>query len=292
MTDNVTYPTMLENNDETLQVPAWAKFAKTVLARETDAVTVTSKVVDTRYKFGNTCSKCPCKGNPRYLAILRGDIPEPPGITLSPVSRIKRGFPKRCPECQSTARRWTHAAKVFVRMDEIRINEGFDHLRFVTLTRANWNLLVPMNDLSKKNQFREELKQKSIRSFRNWRHRNKWWQSRNALGQYWPECTESPVWNGVEFVGIKLHFHVHCIFVSKYLDNRPNMNQWKHYQGDSTFYKEWGGIVDVRSVKDYKNKYQVKGETRYGCGRKACMRYLSKYISKAKGWQSGKIGKW
>jgi hypothetical protein len=209
----------------------------------------------------------------------------------------------RCAMHESQKKKWQRARDIFVTLDELRMNEEFEHLRFTTLTRKKWNRLVPMDQLHLLEEIQEEHKKSCARTFRNFRNRNAWWQSRRALGQYWPECKHNAEWNGVEFVGIRLHFHVHCILVSEFLDNRPirdccdrPCNCPKKFQGavtgDSKFHKEWGGIVDVRSVKDWKVKYDVKGETREGCGRKACMRYLIKYITKADNWKSVKIGKW
>lgn len=206
---------------------------------------------------------------------------------------------KRCAFHRAAIKRWQHAKKVFVRLDEVRMNEGQEHLRFVTLTRAQWNIVIDVQD--DLNQTKEDHKQKCIRQFRNWRNRSEWWKSKNALGQWWPECVVSPVLNQIgALTGVRLHFHLHCVVVSEYLDNRPGEIQFGSnsdgeeisFQEDSEFCREWGGIVDVRAVKDYQVKYQHKGETKRGCGRKACMKYLSKYISKAEGWRSGKIGKW
>ena len=305
MSDNMSYPVLLEKLSETEQLPAWAQIAKShLMSTETVAGTVSSKVEEIRrWGFFNIkCCEC--------AYIKDGEM-----TMLSPdASWHKQRLPlledgyveyprKRCARHRGQLKRWQNAKRVFVRLDELRMNEDLEHLRFVTLTRSEWNILVPMAELHNIIHIQEKHKQKCTRSFRNWRDRNDWWQATGALGQFWPECKHNAEWNGVEFVGIRLHFHVHCIIVSKYLDNRPvrdccerACNCPKDMQGEvinnSRFFKEWKGIVDVRSVKDYKNPYNVKGETRYGCGRKACMRYLSKYITKAEHWRSVKIGKW
>ena len=212
---------------------------------------------------------------------------------LSWGSMMARAFPKRCRSCKAQSTKYTRAGKVFVRLDEIRMNaEGSakDCLRFTTFTHKKWNRWVPHGCDLLENQ--NILKSQSLKQARNWRHRNKWWQTREAIGQYWPECTikgEGKIVGGKLQLGYRLHFHIHCILVSKYLDNKPMK---KPIEMDSKFFREWGGIMDVRSVDNHNVPYQHKGETRYGCGRKAVLRYLTKYITKAKGWKSGKIGRW
>lgn len=207
---------------------------------------------------------------------------------------------KRCAKHRRAIKRWQHAKKVFIRLDELRMNEGLEHLRFVTLTKKEWNQTYGTEEFDA-DKMKNHLKKRALRAFRNWRHRNQWWQSKNANGQYWPECVVTPVLNQIgSLEAVRLHFHLHCVIVSEYLDNRPG-ETWietdqdgnEHiHNGDSEFFQEWGGIVDVRSVKNWQVKYTHKGEERRGCGRKACMKYLTKYISKADNWRSGKIGTW
>lgn len=266
-------------------LPAWAKVANDRISSETVAGTVSRK----GSRWGWTCDEC-------------GWIWYPPEDTLEHTicgdsnvydkdELIADGwmkFPnKRCKTCRSSMKRWQTARRVFVELDLLRMNEEIKYLRFVTLTKREWNMITTEPEVDKK-----KLKTKATRQFRNWRDRNEWWKSRNAMGQFWPECVETPQKDG----SIKLHFHFHMVLVSEYLDNK--VKTWNHQgaqysiDGMSKFQREWGGIVDVRAVKDYQVKYQVKGEIRKGCGRKACMKYLSKYISKAKGWRSQPIGKW
>lgn len=224
---------------------------------------------------------------------------KPNNSFLSDSSIAQRAFPKRCPPCRSRHKRWSNALKVFVKLDELRLNEEIEYLRFVTKTRKEWVTWIPHEeDLE---LARNELKKKCNRQARNWRDRNTWWKSREVLGQFWPECKVTGVGkiiDGSLVMGYQLQFHQHMILVSKWLDNKPKtagdgVLGKKVVIDDSKFYKEWGGIVDVRAVKDYKNNwYIVKGEPRRGCGKKACVNYLSKYITKARGWKSQKIGKW
>ena len=206
-----------------LQMPVWAIAAQSVLdTPETVTGTVSSKGEEYR-RWGFFNPKC-C----RCAYIKKGHI-----TLLSPqatwhhdrMTLLEDGYKehpsKRCSKHRSQLGKWQHAKSVFVHLDELRMNAEMQHLRFVTKTRKEWNILVPMDQLAELTSIQEKHKQKCIRSWRNWRDRNKWWSTREALGQYWPECKHNAEWNGVEFVGIRLHFHVHCVIVSEYLDNRP-----------------------------------------------------------------------
>lgn len=275
------------NNELTILVePMWIKSANHYLELNPGPIagTVSSKGSS---RWGWTCIECnwvwyPPEDTQEY------PIHDPYGEFYPVEELIANGwkkFPnKRCKSCRSAMKRWQTARKVFIELDELRLNEGIDYLRFVTFTRRSWNCLVSEASVeSEKNK----LKKRAIAKFRKWRQRNAWWISRNANGQYWAECVETLEENGM----MRLHFHVHCVLVCEYLDNRPR----KHgdaVTGDSKCYTEWGRVMDVRAIKDHQVPYQVAGKTRKGCGRKACMRYLSKYISKAKGWRSQPIGKW
>lgn len=294
MADNTSYPTLLENpknnyhmdlieySDE--NVPAWAK------SHESLAGTVSSKEKNYSNRirgFGFICSNCKQKGWKRMQKKIRENEESQ---FLSWGSMMARAFPVRCKKCKSASSKYTRANAVFVRLDELRANAEVDCLRFTTFTHKKWNRWVPHGCDLLENQ--NILKSQSLKQARNWRHRNAWWQTREAVGQYWPECTikgEGKIIDGKLHLGYRLHFHIHCILVSKYLDNKV-IEEPVHM--DSKFFREWGGIVDVRSVENYNVPYNHKGETRYGCGRKACLRYLTKYITKAKGWKSGKIGIW
>ena len=288
------------------QIPVWAIVAQEHLQFPTETVTGTVSSKEEEYRrwgfFNPKC--CRCAYIKEGMMTLLSPQTEWHHDRMTLLEEGYKEYPsKRCSKHRSQLRKWQNAKRVFVALDEQRMNMGLNHLRFITLTKESWNLLVPMDQLHLLKEIQEKHKQKCTRSFRNFRDRNDWWNSKEPIGQYWPECKHNAEWNGVEFVGIRLHFHVHCIIVSKVLCNRPIRNCCerachcpKDMQGevidDSRFFKEWGGIVDVRSVKDYQVKYQHKGETRKGCGRKACMRYLTKYITKADNWKSVKIGKW
>jgi len=285
------------------QIPPWAKVAAAHLGMdETDGGTVSSKG---ERKFRNVCYKCKTHGHKWMQDIELGRRKN--DSFLSDSSIAQRAFPKRCAKCKSRHNRWSNAMNKFVKLDELRLNEEIEHLRFVTKTRKEWVTWHPHHDEFNLREHMDELKTRCNRQARNWRHRKEWWKSKNALGQFWPECKVTGVGyihQGKLIMGYQLQFHQHMILVSKFLDNRPIRDCCnkpcrcpKKYQGavidDSRFYKEWGGIVDVRAVKDWKNNYyMVKGKYRRGCGKKACVSYLSKYITKARGWSSQKIGEW
>lgn len=243
--------------------------------------------------FGNTCPKCSWKGCGIARAHVLGHMEESPMTSWATLE--KAAFPRRCKHCRSRAKKWTNALKTFVRLDLLRQERDLNYLRFVTWTHPKWTTIV---NVDRFHQERELLKKKAYKQFRNWRSRNKWWISREAIGQAYPECVVTPIWSGFGFDQVQLHFHIHTVLVSEYLDNRPvAVAKWKEDGEeidleDSRFQEEWGGIVDVRAVKDYQVKYVVKGEERRGCGKRACMRYLIDYINKQKNWQSSKIGEW
>lgn len=274
----------------TSYVPPW------IQAIETLGGTVSSKVVEKPRKFKYICYDCKTHGHKWMQDIVLRDAPNT--SFLSDSSIAQRAFPKRCNKCRSRQKKYTNAVNKFVILDELRMNEEIDHLRFVTKTRGDWVQWIPW--FSDFHGHREELKKKCNRQARNWRHRNEWWISREALGQYWPECKVTGVGkiiDGKLVMGYQMQFHQHMILVSKYLDNKPKtvgdgILGKPVVIGNSKFYDEWDGIVDVRAVKDFQNKYQHKGETRRGCGKRACVSYLTKYITKARGWASRKIGEW
>lgn len=268
-------------------MPSWAKVAHE--HNESFAGPVSSKG-KIKHGFGFVCDNCTQKGVPLYLKILKQEVPD---TTFASVpTMIDRCLPKRCPKCKSQKARWVRAKKVFIRLDELRMNEDVNWLTFVTWTHPKWNEWIPAGLLDL-DPIKKEIKSKALKQFRNWRTRNKWWNTRNAMGQGYPEMTikgEGRIINGSLVMGYRLHFHVHSILVTKWLDNKVVKQPIGN--GDSKFYREWGGIIDVRRVKDWKVPYQVNGETRYGCGRKAIMRYLTKYMTKSHGYNSFKIGKW
>lgn len=276
----------------TSYVPPW------IQALETVGGTVSSKVVDKPRKFKYVCYDCKTHGHKWMQDIVLRDAPNT--SFLSDSSIAQRAFPKRCRKCRSRQKKYTNAVNKFVILDELRMNEEIDYLRFVTKTKKEWVQWIPWISQENFEGHREEQKRRCNRQARNWRHRNEWWISKNALGQYWPECKVTGVGkiiDGKLVMGYQMQFHQHMVVVSEYLDNKPKTMgdgvQGKPVVVDhSPFHKAWGGIVDVRAVKDFQVKYQHKGETRRGCGKKACVNYLTKYISKARGWASQKIGKW
>ena len=267
-------------------------------SNKTPTGSVTSKV---EKSYGFSCENCewiwlPPADKPHLLAYTECEFYKRENLLEDGYERY---MAQRCKKHAAQAKRYSRAVKTFVQLDEIRMNEELDVLRFVTLTHPKWTVTIPFEQCGDIASIMDAHKTKCLKHWRNWRYQNKWWISRNALGRYWPECVQTVVWNGWSPAGMQLHFHTHSIIVSKYLDNKPKLDYGVKvpdgeavFQEDSRFHKEWGGIVDVRSVKDYQREYVVRGETRKGCGRKACVNYLTKYITKANHWKSCKIGKW
>ncbi len=278
------------------QTPSWAIVAQQALdiSNKTPTGSVTSKV---EKSYGFSCQNCTWV----YIKENTHSLYEDVGHVRQDLLKegYKRYIAKRCKKHAAQAKRYSRAVKTFVQLDEIRMNEEIEVLRFLTLTHPKWTVIIPFEQCGDIAAIMDAHKTKCLKHWRNWRYQNKWWISRNALGRYWPECVQTVIWSGWDCVGMQLHFHTHSIIVSKYLDNKAKVDYGVKvpsgeavFQEDSRFHKEWGGIIDVRSVKDYQHEYVVKGETRKGCGRKACVNYLTKYITKANHWKSCKIGKW
>ncbi len=204
--------------------------------------------------------------------------------------------PKRCRKHMNQQRRWSRGSKVFSRLEEIRMNEEGEankNLKFLTITREEWNTWHEHMSNEKLVALKKEIKKKGLKKFSNFRKRNNYWQSRNAMGQGYPECNvsgEGKIINGSLVMGYRLHFHIHMILVSKFIDNKVIKKPVGN--GNSKWFREWGGISWIKEVKDNQVKRQEKGETKYGCSRRSVMRYLTKYMTKAEGYNSFKIGKW
>lgn len=283
-------------------MPPWAKYAQELT--ESFAGTVSSKEESwekPRYGWSiETCLNCnfiwrhPSKNQVWHKDILLGGENKMKDIHELESLGYRRYIQKRCKKHRREQSRWSRGSKVFARLEEIRMNEEGEankNLKFLTLTRKEWNTW--QEHVDNLDQIKKDIKKKGLRKFRNFRTRNKYWLSRNAMGQGYPEMSvkaEGKIIDGKLVMGYRLHFHIHCILVSKKIDNVPIPQPIG--LGDSKIYREWGGIVDIRAVKDNQVKRQEKGETKYGCSRKSVMRYLTKYMTKSKGYSSFKIGKW
>ncbi len=242
--------------------------------RETVGGTVSRKG-----KFGFTCESCswvPAKGG------LEDWVKTRTGRYLG------LHFPERCPRCKSRMKRWTCAARNYDQLEILRTLEGRHCLRFLTFTREEWNITIPLEDSPWKKA--EEIKKKATRQFKNWRFRNKYWISREAKGQCYFECTMKPVWNGWGFDEIQLHFHIHMVVCSKRIENKDiqiDHNTLEPIPMSTTIQREWGGIVDVRKCRTWKHKDgEIKTSKRF------VMNYLVDYINKSAHWQSTKFGDW
>lgn len=212
-------------------------------------------------------------------------------------------FPHRCKKCASRMKRWTTAARNYDRLELLRILEGRNCLRFVTMTREEWNVKVPVvgipiHGLNPHRLSRpptlwdeaEKLKKLATRQFRNWRNRNKYWISREAKGQAYYECTMKPVWKGWGWDEVQLHFHIHSVICSKRIENQDiqvDLDTLEPIPMSTTIQREWGGIVDVRKCRTWKHK---DGEMK--TSKRFVMNYLVDYINKSPHWQSSKFGDW
>ncbi len=89
--------------------------------------------VSRKGKFGFTCESCswvPMKGDP---------VDWVQGMK----SYTGLHFPDRCKKCRSRMKRWTCAARNYDKLELLRQLEGRHCLRFVTLTKEEWNIKVP-----------------------------------------------------------------------------------------------------------------------------------------------------
>lgn len=155
--------------------------------------------VSRKGKFGFTCESCgwvPKKGDQSDWVTTKefvGDVKS---------KMFAAHWPERCKKCKSRMKRWTCAARKYDQLEILRTLEGRHCLRFLTLTREEWNIKVPSffeykrdnennecnhNTSNKTSSYlwdeAEKLKKMATRQFRNWRSRNKYWISREAKGQ-------------------------------------------------------------------------------------------------------------
>ncbi len=263
--------------------------------------------VSRKGKFGFTCESCdhiPTKG------LIEDWVPAMYGRYLG------MHLPQRCKRCKARMKRYTCAARNYDRLELLRILRGRHNLKFVTWTRPEWNVIIPIDcrdnkqnssstlerSLDDKNNRRtdkspsyfwaeaEKLKKMATRQFRNWRNRNKYWKSREAAGQCYYEVTMKPVWKGWGWDEVQLHFHIHSVICSKRIENQDiqvDLDTLEQIPMSTTIQREWGGIVDVRKCRTWKHK---DGKTK--TSKRFVIRYLVDYITKSPHWQSTKFGDW
>ncbi len=255
--------------------------------------------VSRKGKFGFTCESClwvPAKG---------GIADWVPGMFGS---YHGLHFPERCRRCKARMKRYTCAARNYDRLELLRILRGRHNLKFVTWTRPEWNVKVPVSTATegKDSLFNqpgrprdysptiwgeaEKLKKMATKQFRNWRFRNKYWKSREATGQCYYEVTMKPVWKGWGWDEVQLHFHIHSVICSKRIENQDiqvDLDTLEQIPMSTTIQREWGGIVDVRKCRTWKHKDgEIKTSKRF------VINYLVDYITKSPHWQSTKFGDW
>ncbi len=258
--------------------------------------------VSRKGKFGfakeNCCPWVPKKGGkPDYIKIRKWNPSRNKHGYVKTHTSIGLHFPRRCSKCASRMKRWTTAARNYDRLEILRVLEGRHCLRFLTLTRQEWNVKVDLHEIGVPNCSKpplwveaERIKKSAVQQFKNWRYRNKYWKSREAKGQAYYEVTMKPVWNGWGFDEVQLHFHIHMVVCSKRIENQDiqfDIDTLEEIPMSTTIQREWGGIVDVRKCRTWKHKDgEIKTSKRF------VMNYLVDYINKSPHWQSTKFGDW
>lgn len=331
-TINIMCPTQLRNksggrmHSERMSYPKWAKTAATVLSDkqlefrqeledgpltpahakpvleiekmgETVGGTVSRK--DRTGKWGFTCEQC------SWVPKNKEQPPDWIPMIWKPHDNEKQRYmpahwPDRCRKCRSRMKRWTCAARNYDQLEILRVMEGRHCLRFTTFTHDMWNYNVP--DSTNLWAEAEVLKQAAVKKHKQWRFRNKYWQSREAKGQCYHEITMKPVMGWMqtgkdkfEFFGygfdeIQLHFHIHMVICSKRIENKDIQIDWNTLEPipmSTTIQREWGGIVDVKKCRTWEHKDgEIKTSKRW------VMNYLVDYINKSAHWQSTKFGDW
>lgn len=195
---------------------------------------------------------------------------------------------RRCNKCRGKAKRWTRATKTYWKLDLLRQEEGRENLKFITFSHEEWNVMIPASMSWVAKDVANQIKVKGMRKFKNWRFRNKYWLSREAKGQLYPEWTLKPVWNGWGFDEVQIHFHIHGVVVSKKIENsdiQVDMKTLRKIPMSTTIQREWGGIVDVRKCKTWNHSDGTKRTSK-----RFVMGYLVNYINKLEGWNSVKFG--
>ncbi len=194
----------------------------------------------------------------------------------------------RCTRCRKKSGKWTRGTKAYWKLDLLRQEEGRPNLKMVTFSHEDWNVKIPAEMAWVSQSVADQLKTKGLKKFRNWRTRNKYWLSREAKGQGYPEWTLKPVWNGWGFDEVQIHFHIHAVVCSKKIENQDiqvDLSTLKNIPMSTTIQRNWGGIVDVRECKTWQHSDGTKRTSK-----KFVMGYLVNYINKLEGWRSFKFG--
>ncbi len=276
----------LQENEDGPLTPAHAKPVLEVEKMgETVGGTVSRK--DRTGKWGFTCDQC------SWVPKNKEQPPDWIPLIWKPHDNEKQRYmpahwPERCRKCKSRMKRWTKAAEKYDQLEILRVIEGRHCLRFVTFTKEEWNIKIPEQPMNW--ELAEEIKKKAVRQFKNWRFRNKYWNTRDAKGQAYYEITFKPVWNGWGFDEVQLHFHIHMVVCSKRIENKDiqiNLDTLEPIPMSTTIQREWGGIVDVRKCRTWEHKDgEVKTSKRF------VMNYLVDYINKSAHWKSEPFGDW
>ncbi len=113
--------------------------ASLIVEKSEDGGETVGGTVSRKGKFGFVCEKChfvPKKSSkPDWVSWK---------INHRQYKCVGLHFPHRCNKCKSRMKRWTCAARNYDQLEILRTLEGRHCLRFITFTREEWNVKVPV----------------------------------------------------------------------------------------------------------------------------------------------------
>lgn len=231
--------------------------------------------------------ECPKWRCPKYHKHLTFQRIAWKGYWCPRCDNVKRN---RCKDCRSKSDKWKRGVRAYWKLDLLRQEENRPNLKMVTFSHEDWNSIIPAEAAWFSKSIADQIKKKGVNKFRKWRQRNKYWISREAKGQLYPEYTLKPVWKGWGFDEVQIHFHIHGVVASKKIENQDIQHDLETLQPipmSTTIQRNWGGIVDVRECKTWEHSDGTKRTSK-----RFVMNYLVNYINKMKGWSSIKMGDW
>lgn len=222
--------------------------------------------------YGYTCIKCIDRGDSKQEISY-----ESWRLNEEQLHTFVHSAPIRCRKCEGHKSRNTRARNKIMDLVALCDNDPSLRLKRMDLTRKSWNLIIPEETYDEiRRPIIMDLKKRSIKDYNNHRQRSELWKSKMMSGQYYPEITvKAKLSKCGAMIGQVLHFHVHCVVASKYLECQE--------KDDYKFAKDWGGRIHVYEI-DHTDKESLKD----------CINYVSKYISKSdfQSWKSVPFGEW
>lgn len=205
--------------------------------------------------YGFTCSECPERGS-RALEMDWVSYPtmkHPKGRETMFI-----GLPDRCKECNAKHQIYKRAKEAINRLYFIKpANEGWEYLKFVTITREMALVKNP------------EPTKEQIDDFKKW-----YVKGRDYLRDKLNLLSGTDV---IEVVTTEKdglyhhHIHMHGIWVMPYMP----VKTWRFWFDRAGF-----GRDQIRAIKETE-WYDDEGNRRTTSAIKNCIKYLSKYITKA-----------